>query len=150
MDFARMIEVFEKHTISFVWAARQFNTTNSLGRLKLNILLSLAQFSSTSVVIMTPQYQARLGPVHSWDEFQSRLVHAGTRIFENDKGLGISRKSHSDRDVSPKLLELGELRPDCPSLLFETTAFSDGRHNRTGVFRRQGKWTPRTGISWDP
>ena len=44
IDFARIIEIFEKHNISFVSVTQQFNTTNSLGRLTLNILLSFAQF----------------------------------------------------------------------------------------------------------
>lgn len=44
MDFARMMETFEKHKISFVSVTQQFNTTHSMGRLTLNILLSFAQF----------------------------------------------------------------------------------------------------------
>lgn len=44
MDFARMMETFEKHGISFVSVTQQFNTTHSMGRLTLNILLSFAQF----------------------------------------------------------------------------------------------------------
>src|SRR5579864_313413 len=44
IDFARIIETFEKHNVSFVSVTQQFNTTNSLGRLTLNILLSFAQF----------------------------------------------------------------------------------------------------------
>ncbi|MEK6674493.1 MAG: recombinase family protein [Planctomycetota bacterium] len=44
MDFARMMESFEKHQISFVSVTQQFNTTHSMGRLTLNILLSFAQF----------------------------------------------------------------------------------------------------------
>ena len=44
IDFARIIEVFDKHNVSFVSVTQQFNTTNSLGRLTLNILLSFAQF----------------------------------------------------------------------------------------------------------
>jgi site-specific DNA recombinase len=44
IDFARIIEVFEKQRVSFVSVTQQFNTTNSLGRLTLNILLSFAQF----------------------------------------------------------------------------------------------------------
>ena len=43
-DFAKMVEVFEKRNVSFVSVTQQFNTTNSLGRLTLNILLSFAQF----------------------------------------------------------------------------------------------------------
>ncbi|MBI3694755.1 MAG: recombinase family protein [Acidobacteria bacterium] len=43
-DFARMMELFEKQGVSFVSVTQQFNTTTSLGRLTLNILLSFAQF----------------------------------------------------------------------------------------------------------
>ncbi|OED43319.1 recombinase [Chromatiales bacterium (ex Bugula neritina AB1)] len=44
MDFSKMIAVFEQHNVSFVSVTQQFNTTNSMGRLMLNILLSFAQF----------------------------------------------------------------------------------------------------------
>src|ERR1035438_8185852 len=37
IDFARIIEIFDKHKVSFVSVTQQFNTTNSLGRLTLNI-----------------------------------------------------------------------------------------------------------------
>ncbi|MEW5782651.1 MAG: recombinase family protein [Pseudomonadota bacterium] len=43
-DFSRLIEVFEKHRVSFVSVTQQFNTTTSMGRLMLNVLLSFAQF----------------------------------------------------------------------------------------------------------
>lgn len=43
-DFSRMVEVFEQHKVSFVSVTQQFNTTTSMGRLMLNILLSFAQF----------------------------------------------------------------------------------------------------------
>ncbi|MCR6670742.1 recombinase family protein [Devosia ginsengisoli] len=43
-DFARLAETFDKHNVSFVSVTQQFNTTTSLGRLMLNVLLSFAQF----------------------------------------------------------------------------------------------------------
>jgi DNA invertase Pin-like site-specific DNA recombinase len=43
-DFARIVEVFEKNKSSFVSITQQFNTTTSMGRLTLNVLLSFAQF----------------------------------------------------------------------------------------------------------
>lgn len=43
-DFARIVEVFDKHGVSFVSVTQQFNTTTSMGRLTLNVLLSFAQF----------------------------------------------------------------------------------------------------------
>lgn len=43
-DFAKMVEVFDRHKVSFVSVTQQFNTTTSMGRLTLNVLLSFAQF----------------------------------------------------------------------------------------------------------
>ena len=44
MDFSRIMETLDKHECSFVSVTQQFNTTHSMGRLTLNILLSFAQF----------------------------------------------------------------------------------------------------------
>ena len=44
LDFTRMLSIFEEHKVSFVAVTQQFNTSTSLGRLTLNILLSFAQF----------------------------------------------------------------------------------------------------------
>ena len=44
LDFARIMETLEKNRVSFVSVTQQFNTTSSMGRLTLNILLSFAQF----------------------------------------------------------------------------------------------------------
>ncbi len=43
-DFAKIVDVFDRHSVSFVSVTQQFNTTSSMGRLTLNILLSFAQF----------------------------------------------------------------------------------------------------------
>ena len=44
MDFARLVETFDAHSVTFVSVTQSFNTTTSMGRLTLNILLSFAQF----------------------------------------------------------------------------------------------------------
>ena len=44
LDFSKLMDVFDKHGVSFVSVTQQFNTTHSMGRLTLNILLSFAQF----------------------------------------------------------------------------------------------------------
>jgi site-specific DNA recombinase len=44
MDFARMVEMFDQASASFVSITQAFNTTTSMGRLTLNVLLSFAQF----------------------------------------------------------------------------------------------------------
>jgi DNA invertase Pin-like site-specific DNA recombinase len=43
-DFAKLVELFDSHGVSFVSVTQQFNTTTSMGRLTLNVLLSFAQF----------------------------------------------------------------------------------------------------------
>src|SRR6266487_2566027 len=43
-DFAKLVELFEADGVSFVSVTQQFNTTSSMGRLTLNVLLSFAQF----------------------------------------------------------------------------------------------------------
>ena len=43
-DFVKLVEVFDRHGVTFVSITQSFNTTNSMGRLTLNILLSFAQF----------------------------------------------------------------------------------------------------------
>ena len=44
MDFARLVDVFDRNNVTFVSITQSFNTTTSMGRLTLNILLSFAQF----------------------------------------------------------------------------------------------------------
>ena len=46
VDFARMVELFDRHEVSFVSVTQAFNTTTSMGRLTLNVLLSFAQFEA--------------------------------------------------------------------------------------------------------
>jgi site-specific DNA recombinase len=43
-DFAKLVELFDQHQVSFVSVTQSFNTTSSMGRLTLNVLLSFAQF----------------------------------------------------------------------------------------------------------
>ena len=43
-DFAKLVELFDQHGVSFVSVTQAFNTTSSMGRLTLNVLLSFAQF----------------------------------------------------------------------------------------------------------
>ncbi len=43
-DFAKLVELFDSHGVSFVSVTQSFNTTTSMGRLTLNVLLSFAQF----------------------------------------------------------------------------------------------------------
>src|SRR2546430_12839226 len=44
MDFAKLVEVFDRNAVTFVSVTQSFNTSSSMGRLTLNVLLSFAQF----------------------------------------------------------------------------------------------------------
>jgi site-specific DNA recombinase len=44
VDFTRLVDVFDRHSVTFVSVTQSFNTTSSMGRLTLNVLLSFAQF----------------------------------------------------------------------------------------------------------
>src|ERR1700744_2162209 len=44
MDFAKLVEGFDRRSVTFVSVTQSFNTTTSMGRLTLNVLLSIAQF----------------------------------------------------------------------------------------------------------
>jgi site-specific DNA recombinase len=44
MDFSKLVEIFDRHQVTFVSVTQSFNTTTSMGRLTLNVLLSFAQF----------------------------------------------------------------------------------------------------------
>src|SRR6202043_2864032 len=64
LDFARLMDRFDQHSVSFVSVTQQFNTTSSLGRLTLNILLSFAQFAECAIM---PSHSAE---VAVWLAFQ--------------------------------------------------------------------------------
>jgi DNA invertase Pin-like site-specific DNA recombinase len=53
LDFARLMEVFERRQVSFVSVTQQFNTATSMGRLVLNVLLSFAQFEREMIAERT-------------------------------------------------------------------------------------------------
>ena len=59
-DFAKLVEVFDRRGVSFVSITQQFNTTTSMGRLTLNVLLSFAQFEREVTERTHPRQDRRL------------------------------------------------------------------------------------------
>lgn len=53
LDFSKIIEIFDAHSVSFVAVTQQFSTTSSMGRLTLHILLSFAQFECAWLAVIT-------------------------------------------------------------------------------------------------
>src|SRR5271166_2864612 len=61
-DFARLVDVFDRRSVSFVSITQQFNTTTSMGRLTLNVLLSFAQFEREVIGERVRDKPRRKGP----------------------------------------------------------------------------------------
>ena len=59
-DFAKIVEAFDAKGVSFVSVTQQFNTTTSMGRLTLNVLLSFAQFEREVIKRAHPRQDCRL------------------------------------------------------------------------------------------
>jgi site-specific DNA recombinase len=53
LDFARMMEIFDKHRVSFISVSQQFNSLSSMGRLTMNLLLTFAQFEREMIAERT-------------------------------------------------------------------------------------------------
>lgn len=66
MDFSRVMETLERHGCSFVSVTQQFNTTHSMGRLTLNILLSFAQFEREIIAERTRDKMAAARKKGKW------------------------------------------------------------------------------------
>jgi len=109
MDFARIMEILERHNVSLVSVTQQFNTTNSMGRLTLNILFSFAQFEREIISERTRDKMAaarRRGkwtggaPVLGYDRVRD---NGGTRLVVN------RAEAERVRTIYRKYLELGSL-----------------------------------------
>ena len=66
LDFARMMETFERHGVSFVSITQQFNSATSMGRLVLNVLLSFAQFEREIIAERTRDKMAATRRKGKW------------------------------------------------------------------------------------
>jgi site-specific DNA recombinase len=108
LDFARLVDRFDQRSVSFVSVTQQFNTTSSLGRLTLNILLSFAQFEREIIGERTRDKMSaarRKGkwiggvPVLGYD-----IVPGGGRLMVNDK------ESRRIRDIFALFAEHRSLR----------------------------------------
>ena len=88
LDFARMMEVFEKHHVSFVSVTQQFNTSTSMGRLVLNVLLSFAQFEREMISERTRDKIAATRRKGKWSGGMPLLGYdvdpRGSKLFVNE------------------------------------------------------------------
>ena len=80
-DFAKLVEIFERRGVSFVSITQQFNTTTSMGRLTLNVLLSFAQFEREVIGERVPLSRRQRRSQQNWKSCPRRaLTVAPTRV----------------------------------------------------------------------
>ncbi|HEY7310277.1 MAG TPA: recombinase family protein [Gemmataceae bacterium] len=88
LDFARMMETFEKYGVSFVSITQQFNSATSMGRLVLNVLLSFAQFEREIIAERTRDKMAATRRKGKWSGGMPVLGYdldpRGGRLHVND------------------------------------------------------------------
>jgi site-specific DNA recombinase len=88
LDFAKMMEVFDRHRVSFVSVTQQFNTATSMGRLVLNVLLSFAKFEREIISERTKDKMAATRRKGKWAGGAPVLGYdmdpRGSRLVVND------------------------------------------------------------------
>jgi site-specific DNA recombinase len=88
LDFARIMGVFERHSVSFVSVTQQFNTSTPVGRLTLHILLSFAQFEREIISERTRDNKASARRKGKWIggyvPLGYELERGGGRLLVND------------------------------------------------------------------
>jgi len=130
MDFARMMELFERQRISFVSVTQQFNTTQSMGRLTLNILLSFAQFEREIISERTRDKIAAARRKGKWSGGRSVI---GYDIDPETKRLVVN-------DDDAKLVrEIFELYLKHRSLLAVSRKFNERGITTKRVVTKRGK-----------
>ena len=123
MDFAKLVEIFDAHKVTFVSVTQSFTTTTSMGRLTLNILLSFAQFEREVIGerirdkfaasrkrglwmggVQTPKYMARPRPSQrpQWPSTRVRSRPNSGRLGPAPRSLGRERSSTVCSVVEPK------------------------------------------------
>ncbi len=116
LDFARIMEVFDRKKVSFVSVTQQFNTTHSMGRLTLNILLSFAQFEREIISERTRDKIAatrRKGkwfggkPILGYDVVAGKLVVNRDEAFRVRELFAIYIETRSVRATTEEALKRG-------------------------------------------
>ncbi|MGN6546567.1 MAG: recombinase family protein [Aureliella sp.] len=129
LDFAKLMEIFDRHNVSFVSVTQQFSTTNSMGRLTLNILLSFAQFEREIISERTRDKIAAARRKGKWSGGMPILgydVDAKSKLIVNE-------------DEAAKVRTIFDLYVEHQSLLAVVAELE----NRGWVNKR---WTTRKGI----
>jgi len=106
-DFAKLVEAFDARSISFVAVTQQFNTTTSMGRLTLNVLLSFAQFERE---LASERVRDKIAASRAKGKWTGGTIPFGYRT-ENKKLVVDQPEAKIVRYIFKRYLELGSFEP---------------------------------------
>lgn len=104
-DFAKIIEVLDKHGASFVSVTQAFNTTSSMGRLTLNVLLSFAQFERE---VTGERIRDKIAASKARGMWMGGVVPVGYRV-EDRKLIVVEDEADRVRHIFNRYLQLGSV-----------------------------------------
>ena len=104
-DFAKLVELFDQHGVSFVSVTQSFNTTTSMGRLTLNVLLSFAQFERE---VTGERIRDKIAASKKKGLWVGGVVPLGYRV-ENRKLVIQEQEAETVRLIFASYLKLGSL-----------------------------------------
>lgn len=105
-DFAKLVEVFDEHGVTFVSVTQSFNTTTSMGRLTLNVLLSFAQFERE---VTSERIRDKISASKAKGMWQGGRAPLGFDI-ENRRLITNQEDSKTTRQIFELYLQLGNVR----------------------------------------
>ena len=104
-DFAKLVELFDAHGVSFVSVTQQFNTTTSMGRLTLNVLQSFAQFERE---VTSERIRDKIGASKRKGLWVGGVVPLGYQAKDR-KITVVEEEAKTVRHIFRRYLELGSL-----------------------------------------
>ena len=104
-DFAKLVELFDAHGVSFVSVTQQFNTTTSMGRLTLNVLLSFAQFERE---VTSERIRDKVAASKRKGLWVGGMVPLGYKL-KDGKLLIVKEEAEQVRTIFKRYLELGSV-----------------------------------------
>src|SRR4029453_7859628 len=104
-DFAKLVELFDAYVVSFVSVTQQFNTTTSMGRLTLNVLLSFAQFERE---VTAERIRDKIGASKRKGLWVGGVVPLGYQARDRKIAV-VEHEARTVRHIFRRYLELGSL-----------------------------------------
>lgn len=106
MDFAKLVEIFDRHEVTFVSVTQSFNTTTSMGRLTLNVLLSFAQFERE---VTSERIRDKFAASKKKGIWMGGNVPMGYQVKER-KLIVVPDEAETVQHIFKRYLELGSVR----------------------------------------